>query len=421
MQRRPFATWQSWATTAPARPSSSPRCCSRPERRPASGTPRRWHGSRPTSTRKPLRAGTPSPPRPPGYEWQWQRKVNFVDTPGLRQLPERNRRVAAGHRRGAGRRRRRGGCGSADRDASGPLAGDERPREFVVVNRLDREQRQLCEHALEDLHGAFGRTRSGAVALRRRKGVPRGHRPWCPTGLLATTAATGRGEAVAIPESIARRPGDAREALVELVAEADDELMSRFFDEGTLKRRRTRRPVCVRRCETGAVVPVFCASGSREHRQPSAARGHSRSYTPIACRRVRSRPSRRSSGNVVTSVGRRERPDSRVRLEDGGRSVRRPHHLLQGLWRDREERRQRDNLTRSSTERLAHLSIPFGKTLQPITELQAGDIGAVAKLKETLTGDTLGDRPQLVYPPVKFPEPSLPSPSKRSRATTRTG
>jgi elongation factor G len=66
------------------------------------------------------------------------------------------------------------------------------------------------------------------------------------------------------------------------------------------------------------------------------------------------------------------------------------------------------NLTRSSTERLAHLSIPFGKTLQPITELQAGDIGAVAKLKETLTGDTLGDKGvTTVYPPVKLPEPSI--------------
>ena len=34
----------------------------------------------------------------------------------------------------------------------------------------------------------------------------------------------------------------------------------------------------------------------------------------------------------------------------------------------------------------------MGKTLQPVTELHAGDIGAVAKLKETLTGDTLADK-----------------------------
>ena len=33
------------------------------------------------------------------------------------------------------------------------------------------------------------------------------------------------------------------------------------------------------------------------------------------------------------------------------------------------------NVTRSSSERLAHLSSPQGKTLQPVTELHAGDIG----------------------------------------------
>ena len=34
----------------------------------------------------------------------------------------------------------------------------------------------------------------------------------------------------------------------------------------------------------------------------------------------------------------------------------------------------------------------MGKTMQPVTELHAGDIGAVAKLKDTLTGDTLADK-----------------------------
>jgi len=66
------------------------------------------------------------------------------------------------------------------------------------------------------------------------------------------------------------------------------------------------------------------------------------------------------------------------------------------------------NVGRSAGERLAHLSVPFGKTLQPVTDLHAGDIGAVAKLKETLTGDTLADRGvTTTYPPVKLPEPSI--------------
>src|SRR5262249_54336398 len=50
------------------------------------------------------------------------------------------------------------------------------------------------------------------------------------------------------------------------------------------------------------------------------------------------------------------------------------------------------NFTRSTSEKFAHLSVPQGKNLLPVPELHAGDIGCVAKLKDTLTGDTLGDK-----------------------------
>jgi elongation factor G len=63
---------------------------------------------------------------------------------------------------------------------------------------------------------------------------------------------------------------------------------------------------------------------------------------------------------------------------------------------------------KGTEERLAHTAAPFGKTLLPVPELHAGDIGAVAKLRDTLTGDMLTDKAsQVVYPPVKLPEPSI--------------
>ena len=66
------------------------------------------------------------------------------------------------------------------------------------------------------------------------------------------------------------------------------------------------------------------------------------------------------------------------------------------------------NFSRSSQEKLAHISIMQGKTAVPVTELHAGDIGAVAKLKDTLTGDTLGDKSAPIqYPRVKLPEPAI--------------
>jgi elongation factor G len=66
------------------------------------------------------------------------------------------------------------------------------------------------------------------------------------------------------------------------------------------------------------------------------------------------------------------------------------------------------NFTRNSAEKLAHVSAVQGKTLTPVNELHAGDIGAVAKLRDTLTGDTLGDKSAPIqYPTVKFAEPAI--------------
>jgi elongation factor G len=49
-----------------------------------------------------------------------------------------------------------------------------------------------------------------------------------------------------------------------------------------------------------------------------------------------------------------------------------------------------ENYTRRGQERLAHLSIMQGRKAVEVAELHAGDIGAVAKLRDTVTGDTLG-------------------------------
>jgi translation elongation factor EF-G len=50
------------------------------------------------------------------------------------------------------------------------------------------------------------------------------------------------------------------------------------------------------------------------------------------------------------------------------------------------------NFTRGTSERLQHVQVMQGKTATAVAELHAGDIGAIAKLKDSVTGDTLGDK-----------------------------
>jgi elongation factor G len=66
------------------------------------------------------------------------------------------------------------------------------------------------------------------------------------------------------------------------------------------------------------------------------------------------------------------------------------------------------NFTRNSQERLQHVQAMQGKTAAVVNDFHAGDIGAVAKLKETTTGETLGDRnAPIFYPSARIPEPSI--------------
>ena len=62
------------------------------------------------------------------------------------------------------------------------------------------------------------------------------------------------------------------------------------------------------------------------------------------------------------------------------------------------------NSVREVSERIGQLYLPKGKSQDNVTEVTAGDIGAIGKLSETLTGDTLCQRDHAVtFQPVKFP------------------
>ena len=66
------------------------------------------------------------------------------------------------------------------------------------------------------------------------------------------------------------------------------------------------------------------------------------------------------------------------------------------------------NSTKRTTERIGHLLSVFGKEQRAVTDAIAGDIVAVAKLKDTLTGDSLCiEKDQVIFNPIEFPEPAI--------------
>jgi elongation factor G len=247
---------------------------------------------------------------------------------------------------------------------------------------------------------------------------------------------TGSGRLSEIPVRLREEATAAHQALVELVAEGKDELMEEFFREGTIP----EEHLIVALHEAireDRIFPVLFASGLRNvgsdhlldflqvyapapvERVPVAARGTMESAVRHA--KVSESPVQGEVGVDGTANG---VPDSVAEMVLRKVDDHEPLSLyvfktmsdpfagrisffkvFSGVARSDATI---TNYTHRSAERMAHLTVMQGRTAMPIAELHAGDIGAVAKLRETFTGDTLGDAGQEIYfDPVTMPEPAV--------------
>ena len=215
----------------------------------------------------------------------------------------------------------------------------------------------------------------------------------------------GKGKEGPIPDNLAEAAQKAHEALVEMVAEGNDALMEEFFEKGTLPVEHIidglRLAIRERR-----IYPVLCGSAL-----------HNVGSDLLMNFVVENFPAPTEHEPIHGRVngggdGQRSIKDSEPVSAFVFKTIADPFagrvtyfKVISGVIKNDA------NLVNSrsgATERLAHVGCLEGKTLQPVTDIKAGDIGAVAKLKETITGDTLCDKPSIIsYPPVHLPEPSI--------------
>ena len=272
--------------------------------------------------------------------------------------------------------------------------------QLVVLNRLDRERASL-ERSLASLRVAFGRT---VIPVQLPIGEERAFKGVVDlVAMKAWTFATdgsGKPAEAPIPAELESAAQTAREALIEMVAEADDTLMERFFETGTLTHEELvgglKRGVNSRR-----VFPLFCTSASANIGMQPLLDGII-AYVPTPLER----PVKTGEEQVI------EAKDSGPIAAFVWKTIADPFAGRITLFRVLSGTLKADstvhNVTRDTPERLGHLVLMQGKTSTNVPEVKAGDIAAVAKLKETLTSNVLGDRSAKVTPPpIKFPEPVI--------------
>jgi elongation factor G len=279
---------------------------------------------------------------------------------------------------------------------------------LIVASRMDRE-RADAERVLNSLTTAFGRSViplelpigkeknfSGVVDLVQMKAY------------TYELGGNGKGKETEIPANLKDQAQEAHEKLVELIAEGDDKLMEEFFDKGTIPVE-DLIPALHNAIREDKIFPVIFGSGLGNV-------GADRvmdfivDYTPAPSEHEWVQGEAPASGNGEPPK-RHETDNEPVSLYVF-KTVSDPFSgrisyfkVFSGVLKNDATVQ---NFSRGSTEKLAHISIMQGKTAVPVNELHAGDIGAVAKLKDTLTGDTLGDKSAPIqYPKVHLPEPAI--------------
>jgi elongation factor G len=278
---------------------------------------------------------------------------------------------------------------------------------LIVASRMDRE-RADAERVLDSLETAFGRM---VIPLELPIGKERNLRG--VVDLVRMKAYTyelggnGKGRESEIPDDLRDQAQEAHEKLVEMIAEGNDTLMEEFFEKGTIPEE-DLIPALHNAIREDKIFPLIYGSGLGNI-------GADRvmdfivDYTPA--------PSEHEwvQGEVTGNNGdapRRKEADSDPVSLYVFKTVSDPFagrisyfKVFSGVLKNDVTVQ---NFSRNSQEKLAHISVIQGKTAVPVQELHAGDIGAVAKLKDTLTGDTLGDKnAPIQYPRVKLPEPAI--------------
>ncbi len=268
---------------------------------------------------------------------------------------------------------------------------DERnlPR-MVLINKLDRENTSF-DNALKSLRDRFGLK---VVPLQIPIGEQSGFRG--VVDLVSQKGFTFEGgnkvQEVAIPAELKENISSYREQLIESAVESDDAMMEKFLEGEELSDEEVLS-VVKKGTRSGQLIPVLCGAGSKNIGVQTLLDAIV-DYLPDAAETVPE--DAKEFGNnlsmfVFKTAAAQVGTISTFRVYSG--TLKPDTHVY--------------NVQTKADERIGQLITPRGKTQEPATEIPAGDIGAVAKLSNTHTGDTLAGSKDVTttLAPINFPEP----------------
>jgi elongation factor G len=283
----------------------------------------------------------------------------------------------------------------------------DQPRAFVL-NWMDRELASF-ERALGSIEQVFGR---GVVPIQLPIGSEKSFRGVIDLvamkALVYMPDGDGKAKVEEIPPEMAEEAKAAHERLVELVAEGDDELMQEFFDKGTLPVEDLKKGLH-EEVRDKKIFPVLLSSALHNIGSDAILNFLVEIFPSPA---FRGKAAGHNTPDHKGETIERRIADSEPLSIFAFKTVADPFagrityfKVMSGVLKNDATVQ---NFNRNSPERFQHVQVMQGKAASEVPELHAGDIGTIAKLKETVTGETLGDKnAPIFYPPARIPEPSI--------------
>ncbi len=269
---------------------------------------------------------------------------------------------------------------------------------LAVVNKMDRENASF-EQVVDEMRASFG---PHVFPIQLPIGKEAGFSG--VVDLVSMKAYVPQGNDCVeqpIPDDMADLAAVAREELIEAVAEADDEILTKYLEGEALSEEEIIRCL-LQGIKSAAIFPVFCASATKNigmRRLLDAIIDYLPAPTERPVQVINSKTGDVSKLPVDTKlaslvfktttdpfVGRL----SFFRVFSG---TLKPDSVIY-------------NISKDKSERIGGVFTMRGKQQMPLTEIAAGDIGVVAKLQETGTGDTVAEKDsQFLFEPIAFPKP----------------
>ncbi len=319
-------------------------------------------------------------------EWK-NTKINFIDTPGY---PDFVGDVVSSLRAVEAAMLVVDGTGTIEvgAETAWELAEEAGITRLFFVNKLEKENSDFAR-TLEALRGKFGTSVAplqipigsedkfnGVVDLLTHK---------------AYTWTNGKISPTEIPADMADQISSMRESLIESVAEMDDALMEKYFDEGTLSDEDVAKGLEIG-LRTGKVVPVLCGSAMKMVGVDTLLDFIVSSVPSPAAVDLPEGVSKDAFSALVFKTMADPYVGKLTYFRVFSGSIKSDSHIF--------------NANKEREERVGQVYFLLGKNQEATTSVGAGDIGAVAKLQDTSTGDTLCEKGKPVkLEPIAFPDP----------------